>query len=197
MRTLVVGDVHGCARELCSMVETARADRIILAGDLFTKGPDPAGVWELIERFEMEAVLGNHDARVLESSSEWRRRGLPHAALEWLSSLPLWIDGDGWRVLHAGCDPDLGAEQSSRQTLLNVRRWPDDRDQTNPFWWELYRGERLLVFGHDAKRGLVDRRPHALGLDTGCVYGGVLTGVLLETGELLEVAARMVYRTVD
>ncbi|MBK8181055.1 MAG: hypothetical protein IPK67_19650 [Planctomycetes bacterium] len=31
-------------------------------------------------------------------------------------------------------------------------------------------------------RGLVDRRPHSLGLDTGCVYGGQLTGFLVEEG---------------
>ncbi len=32
-----------------------------------------------------------------------------------------------------------------------------------------------VVFGHWAARGLVRNRPHVLGLDTGCVWGGKLT----------------------
>ncbi len=193
MRTLVIGDVHGCAAELDSLVERVGPDRIILAGDLFTKGPDPSGVWRLIEQRGMEAVLGNHDARVLQAPGKWEKRGVPAEAIQWLSSLPLWIDGPGWRVLHAGCDPHQGAEHSSRSVILNIRRWPDDSSLESPFWWELYRGARLIIFGHDARRGLVDRRPHALGLDTGCVYGGALTGVIVETGELVEVQAQAAY----
>ena len=39
-------------------------------------------------------------------------------------------------------------------------------------------GDKLVIHGHDAKRGLVDLRPHALGLDTACYKVGVLTGYL-------------------
>ena len=197
MRTLVIGDVHGCAEELQSLIHEVEAERIILTGDLFTKGPDPLGVWHLIEKYEIEAVLGNHDAIVLRDAARWRDVRLPKEALDWISRLPLWIDGDGWRVLHAGCDPRLGAERTSRRALLNLRRWPDDENPQNPFWWELYTSKPLIVFGHDARRGLVDRRPHALGLDTGCVYGGFLTGVVLETGELFQVSARTRYQSTN
>ena len=52
----------------------------------------------------------------------------------------------------------------------------------------------MVIYGHDARRGLVDRRPHTLGLDTGCVYGGCLTGFVIESGEILQVnAARSYY----
>jgi hypothetical protein len=53
------------------------------------------------------------------------------------------------------------------------------------------------VFGHDAQGGLVrvmrDGTPWIMGLDTGCVYGGVLTGWWVEQDRLLQVPARRVY----
>ena len=107
--------------------------------------------------------------------------GLPKPALKWLATCPLWLDGPGWRVLHAGCDPVGGAESTRRSDLLNLRRWPNENPE-NPFWWEVYTGSPMVIYGHDARRGLVDRRPHSLGLDTGCVYGGHLTGFIIESG---------------
>ena len=64
------------------------------------------------------------------------------------------------------------------------------------FWWRQYTGDDLVIYGHDALRGLQDYRPRTLGLDTGCVYGGRLTGYLLESDQLLAVDARAVYRPV-
>jgi hypothetical protein len=49
-----------------------------------------------------------------------------------------------------------------------------------------------VVFGHDAVRGL-QTREHAIGLDTGCVYGGWLTGVWLPDRDLVSVPARSTY----
>jgi hypothetical protein len=42
-RTFVIGDVHGCARELDRLLdrcELGRGDRVVLVGDLVNKGPD-------------------------------------------------------------------------------------------------------------------------------------------------------------
>ena len=60
-----MGDVHGCRDELVELVERAGVDRVVLVGDLFTKGPDPAGVYRLVRGNEWSAVLGNHDLRLL------------------------------------------------------------------------------------------------------------------------------------
>ncbi len=51
-RTLFVGDVHGCADELDKLLRKARPTRVVLLGDLFTKGPDPRGVWSLIREWD-------------------------------------------------------------------------------------------------------------------------------------------------
>ena len=49
-----------------------------------------------------------------------------------------------------------------------------------------------MVFGHDADRGLqlYDR---AVGIDTGCVYGGRLTAYILPEKKLVSVGAKRPY----
>jgi hypothetical protein len=49
------------------------------------------------------------------------------------------------------------------------------------------------VFGHWARPEPVVR-PNAIGLDTGCVYGGELTAVILPERRLVSVPARRVYQ---
>ncbi|MBX9702999.1 MAG: metallophosphoesterase [Silvanigrellaceae bacterium] len=61
----IVGDVHGCAQELSELITLAKnqigAFQLILVGDLFTKGPDPVGVFELIQEHKALCIKGNHD----------------------------------------------------------------------------------------------------------------------------------------
>jgi diadenosine tetraphosphatase ApaH/serine/threonine PP2A family protein phosphatase len=189
-RTLFVGDVHACADELRELLDRTVPRRVVLLGDLFNKGPDAIGTWRLVQEVAAESVLGNHDAWVLAHGHG------PAETRAFLSRLPLAIEGPGWIAIHAGLHPGRGLEGTTRQHALTLRRWPDDTDSRHPFWWELYRGPDLVVYGHDAVRGLVDRRPHTLGLDTGCVYGGALTGYLMEEDRLVSVPARRVYHDV-
>lgn len=194
MRTLFVGDVHGCSAELSALLQATGPDRVILLGDLFTKGPDPAGVWSIIEQAGAEAVLGNHDAFVLRRFDRRGQALAPLPALDWLRGLPLTLSGPGWLAVHAGLHPTGHAPQTTQPIATEVRRWPDDDPgEQNPFWWEVYDGPGLVIYGHDARRQLVDRRPRTLGLDTGCVYGKALTGYLLEADQLVSVPARAEY----
>ena len=48
-------------------------------------------------------------------------------------------------------------------------------------WGQVYAGPEHIVFGHNARK-LPQLHPFATGLDTGCVYGGRLTGMLLPAG---------------
>jgi hypothetical protein len=212
MRTLVVGDVHGCAEELATLLDSAPADRVVLVGDLYTKGPDPAGVWRLIRDRGLEAVLGNHDQRLLDVLSGRRdgdRAGqacvaeLDRADRAWrdhLAALPLWIeDVAGHVVVHAGLHPSGDLSRTSPGMALSMRRFPEGDPDARP-WTEQYTGERGVIYGHDARRGVVwierDGRPWVVGLDAGCVYGGALTGLLVEDARLVQIPARAVYKSV-
>ena len=169
-RTLIVGDVHGCADELGRLLKKARPTRVVLAGDLFTRGPDPRGVWDLVQSWKAEAVLGNHDLTVMK---QWKPgKTLPKQAFRWLGRLPYLLRAAGVLVVHAGVNPRFPMATPRRQALY-LRDWNGQR------WWRSYRGKRLVVHGHHADCGLIDRRPFTLGLDTGCVSGGRLTGYLV------------------
>ena len=197
MRTLFVGDVHGCATALGALVQEARPERIILLGDLFTKGDDPLGVWQRVSDWKPECVLGNHDARMLRvwgddalGRAQAVCRALPEAARDWLAAVPSFIHGVGaagpWIAVHAALHPTLGVAGTDRRLAYLTRRWPDDVDLNNPFWWQIYTRTERVFYGHDAMRGL-QVRARTIGLDTGCVYGGALTGFLLEEERVVQV----------
>ena len=195
-RTLFIGDVHGCAEELRLLLENVQPTRGILVGDMFRKGPDNHGVWRLIQQWNLEAVIGNHDLVLLKEE----RVGHPEALLEWIQNLPLWIDGTcvrgkkkvKWRAIHAGVNP-LKPKETTLREAVTLRRYPNDKSDKAPFWWQVYSKNRLIIYGHDAKRGLQDHRPKTLGLDSGCVYGNGLTGYLLEDNKLVHVPSQQVY----
>lgn len=193
-RTLLVGDVHSCAAELAELLDLVGPDRVVLVGDLFNKGPDPEGTWSLAQRWSIEAVRGNHDQKVIDRPIHKGVQKAPPAAVAWLATLPMFLQGDGWLAVHGGLHPTLGPAGTPPAMAMNLRRWPDDTDRGAPFWWELYQGPGLVVYGHDAVRGLVDRRPRTLGLDTGCCYGGRLTGWIAEEDRLVSVPARRAWR---
>lgn len=187
-RTLFVGDVHGCSEELERLLQKAQPTRVVLVGDLFTKGPDPAGVWRTIKRWDAEAVLGNHDATVLDTWKPGDR--LPRRAFRWLERLPWMIRERRWIAVHAGVNPER-PEETRRDEALYLKHWRL-RGKRRP-WWEVYRGNQLVVHGHHAREGLADRRPRVVGLDTNCVGGGSLSGYLLERDEFVSVRARRAY----
>ena len=116
MRTIFVGDVHGCAAEFEAFLEKVdydfTQDRLLLTGDAFARGPDPLAVWQLICDTEAEMVLGNHDARLLKQLTALKKGRKPKVKfpdqrytlaqlqpahgeiLAWLRQCPLYIAED-------------------------------------------------------------------------------------------------------
>jgi len=201
-RTVIVGDVHGCSSELETLLQhiefAPRSDSLVLVGDVVARGPDSQGVLALMVRLGATSVRGNHEGKLL----GWRRRGKPlgpdHDSLgralsddEWriLEAMPLWIDlpEHGLRVVHAGVVPGLDVDRCPPEALLKMRtvdakgRWSDEPDAGVP-WGALYEGPPHVVFGHHA-RAEPQVHPWATGIDTGCVYGGRLTALVLSKGE--------------
>lgn len=215
-RTLIIGDVHGCLQELDDLLAAFEPrpgrDRIIFIGDLINKGPDSLGVWRRYRELEAEAILGNHELRLLEMVDGDAPRGAIYqriqqefgdafpTLIEDVRSWPLFIESDWFLVVHAGLVPGRTPHQCSAHILTNIRTWDgkgqDLNNREHPPWFDGYTGRRLVVFGHWASlNGLV--RPSVIGLDTGCVYGKALTGLVLPDRKLITIPARKPYCAVS
>lgn len=215
-RTLFIGDVHGCSRELDALLRKCHyrpgEDRVVLVGDLVAKGPDSAGVVRRAREDGLLAVRGNHDEHVL----RWHAGKMPEGkklkrehkqvlhTLEpedwaYLESLPvqLHLPELNVRVVHGGLVPGVPLEQQQPELMLNLRSIKPDGEPSKKMeagvpWASLWKGPELILFGHDALRG-VQQYPYAIGLDSGCVYGGWLTAYVLPEARFYSVRARQVY----
>ena len=72
MRTIIVGDVHGCIDELKALInqlELNPNDRLFFIGDLINKGPNSVGVvqylYALSKTYFISLILGNHEEKFL------------------------------------------------------------------------------------------------------------------------------------
>jgi len=204
-RTIVFGDVHGCMeelRDLLASLQVTDADRLVSVGDLIGKGPDSRGVleWAMGAR-NLTGVLGNHELRFLKT---WRAGRVPaekeydaatvanlgdllDRGMRFLSSWPLWLDLGDALVVHAGVLPDVPLYGHDADTLATLDKLPDGTP-----WFERYGSPKLAVFGHWVHRAPVVRQ-NAIGLDTGCVYGGMLSALVLPERRLVGVQARRTY----
>lgn len=210
-RIIIVGDIHGCLAELRSLLDEvafSRDDALVSVGDLVGKGPDGAGVVRFFLAGGHRAVRGNHDEKLLAYRRDGRgtlseshrahAEALRERDWEWLSLLPLWIrlrEHDAL-VVHAGLVPGVRLKRQEPKVLMNLRSIrpdgaPSRKIEGTP-WAKLWPGPELVVFGHDAVRGL-QRWPHAVGLDTGCVYGGALSALVLPERAVVSVPAFDVY----
>jgi len=201
-RTLIVGDVHGCTGELETLLEhvafVGGTDHLVLVGDLVVRGPDSHGTLALARRLGARAVLGNHENKLLTWRHKHEPLGPEHARVaeamsdeEWaqLEAMPLWIDlqEHDARVVHAGVLAGVAPEDTPAAALLKMRtidergRWSDEPD-AGPLWGKRYAGPPHVVFGHNARPD-PQVHPWATGIDTGCVYGGRLTAILLDQDE--------------
>ena len=61
MRTMIIGDIHGCIEEfeaLLQILNPQREDRVILLGDLFDRGPSSWEVFQKVKQLQRE--YGDH-----------------------------------------------------------------------------------------------------------------------------------------
>ena len=221
MRTIIVGDVHGCRSELEALLDRvafASGDRLVFVGDLVARGPDSLGVLDVARRTGAVVVRGNHEQKLLDwrnARTAWLRgaaaakppigkmhrdiaRSLRPVDWKLLETAPFFFDmpEHGACVVHAGLMPGLGIDAQSPRTLMRIRtvrvpsrpsraRGKEKRGggkDTDVLWGAVYAGPPQVVFGHNAAPGL-QLHPWATGLDTGCVYGGQLTAMVLESGQ--------------
>jgi hypothetical protein len=217
MRTIIVGDVHGCRLELEALLDRigfTSGDRLIFVGDLVARGPDSLGVLDVVRRTGAIVVRGNHEQKLLdwrEARNAWMHgkaaakppigrmhRDLARALrpVDWTlletSDHRLDLPEHGLCVVHAGVLPGIAIDAQPAMTLMSLRtvrvRAPGRKRQrarrkgARVLWGACYAGPPHIVFGHNAAPGL-QLHAWATGLDTGCVYGGRLTAMVLRTGQ--------------
>ena len=210
-RTIIIGDLHGCYREALDLFDrlgVSASDRVIFAGDLVDRGPNPRECVELA--MQHEAILGNHEEKHLEQRHRpderlapthlETRRALGPEHYDYFAKLPCFIrlPEHGAAVVHAGALPDVALEKQDRYHLLHAQCikppakksfWPSKAPADHTFWTNHWRGPELLVFGHT----VVDRplvTEWAIGIDTGAAYGGGLTALVLPSREIISVPSR-------
>src|SRR6188768_78946 len=203
-RTLFIGDVHSCADELSDLVDRAAltsADRVVFTGDLLSRGPKPHDVLKLYRALGGRAPVGNHEQRLLDAHRA-RQAGEKGPELsashqqivdalepeDWqlLTALPLFVEvpEHGVVVAHAGIDPSLPLSEQDPWVVTHVRSVDPDGKPSEKWgepWGARYAGPAHIVFGHNARKH-PQLHPFATGLDTGCVYGGRLTAMVLPEG---------------
>lgn len=186
-----------------------KRDTLVFLGDYINRGPDSRKVIEtLIELREQCAntvfLMGNHEEMLLEYATDGdidrlrllhdmgveatltsygaamhdlqRLAFLPDSHLDFLKSLRMSWSSGPYLFVHADACPLAAGTEDSRRVqvrtadqLLASRRLAGDAPTGS---------EQLVIFGHTAfSTPLV--RPDRIGIDTGAVYGNMLTALEL------------------
>jgi serine/threonine protein phosphatase 1 len=190
----LVGDVHGCIAELETLLEELAPsddDLVVFVGDLVRKGPDSAAVVERVRETEnFLTVRGNNEQKFVDGEKS-RPELQPH--YDWFEALPAAISFDDVLVTHGGVDPRRPLAEHDLYDLLETRAIPPENSYDGPFWFELHETRPRVFFGHTVLDAPVVT-DGAVGLDTGCVYGGELTAYDYRADELLSVPAERTYQ---
>jgi hypothetical protein len=73
MRTVCIGDIHGCLELLEQLLEKIKydpaEDHLVFVGDLIDRGPDPAGVVRFVRALQLRGrvtvIRGNHEDKCI------------------------------------------------------------------------------------------------------------------------------------
>ena len=210
-RTIAIGDIHGCAIALAKLIEAIAPqpdDTVVPLGDYVDRGIDSRGVIEqlisLAGRCRLVPILGNHEEMMLgarEGRSDfrfWMNCGglvcldsygstgridlIPPSHFAFVQSCRTYFETERHFFVHANYEPDVPLE---RQTI-HALRWLSLRDYLPPM---PHRSGKIAVVGHTPQREVLDLG-YVKCLDTGCCYGGWLTALDVDRGQVWQVNER-------
>jgi serine/threonine protein phosphatase 1 len=186
-----------------------RSALLLHIGDYVDRGRDSAGVigqliyGSPIAGADMVNLLGNHESTMIDAISgeraagtdwlfaggrttlesygidpdgpreEWAHR-IPSEHQVFLRKLRLMHREGGYAFIHAGVRPGIPLENQARDDLLRSRQ---------PFLYSEQDFGAVIVHGHTPVKTAVVRH-NRIAIDTGAVFGGVLTCVVLEDDTL-------------
>jgi serine/threonine protein phosphatase 1 len=205
-RIFAVGDIHGCVDKLRTLLGMIKLDwdrdLMVFLGDYVDRGPDSRGVIELLldlkKRHADRLIFlkGNHEwmfmqflkgedhdfflqnggIETLESYSlEKGKTDMPQSHLDFLDNLDLYFETQDYIFVHAGLRSNIPISEQSQEDLLWIR---------SPFLKSSYDWSKRVIFGHTPfSVPLIEA--NKVGIDTGAVYGGRLTCLILPDFEFI------------
>ena len=210
MQTLVVGDIHGCYFELQTLLDKAGLsddDLIIGLGDIVDRGPETPQVLDFFQNtHKVRALMGNHERKhvraargeiklAISQQISRQQLGVHYPdAVAWMESMPLFIELPEAVLVHGYLEPELPLEGQNPTVLCGTMGGEKIlRERYEHPWYELYEGEKPVIVGHhnytDTDQPFV-YRDKVFGLDTSCVNGKSLTGLLLPSFRIVSVPSR-------
>lgn len=213
MQTLVIGDIHGCYDELQALLDKAGVtggDTIVSVGDCVDRGPETPAVLEFFQKTpDAFLIMGNHERKHVRAGRHEVKLAQSQKiskiqfgetypdALAFMNTLPLYLDLPEALVVHGYFEPGLPLSQQ-RSTVLCGTMGGDKHLRTgyDRPWYELYDGEKPLLVGHHNYSGTDQPfvyQDRVFGLDTDCVTGRALTGLLLPSFKVISVPSRTNY----
>ncbi|HHI97508.1 MAG TPA: serine/threonine protein phosphatase [Thermodesulfatator atlanticus] len=194
-----IGDIHGCLYALEALLEKIPIrwgeDYLVFLGDYIDRGPDPRRVLETIMELKetypekIIPLMGNHEwmfLRYLEgidreiylmnggdvTLAQFMEGGVlevPAEYVSFLQGLPLFWETERFIFVHAGLKPGKPLSKQRPEDLLFIR---------GEFIYSDYDWGKRVIFAHTPfPRPFL--APNKIGIDTGCVYGGELTALVL------------------
>lgn len=213
MRTLVIGDIHGCWDEFQELLEKAGVtddDQIIAIGDLVNRGPRNKKVLDFFRKQKhpnAQAIIGNHERGHIKVAREdkkpgsvsmmytrWQLGKTYDDAITYMESMPMYIELPSALLVHAYFEPDIPLEDQRTDVIIGSMTAEQYLKETYKYpWYELYYGDKPLICGHrdwSGRMEVFNHQDRVYGIDTRCVYGGSLTGIWLPDFTIVSVPAR-------
>lgn len=220
MRTIIIGDIHGCFREYKTLLKKVHynknKDRLILLGDLMDRGPRSYEMLQWAIRWKEEnpdnfyMVRGNHEQMIVEQAKDidtrmiWRVVGKGatlrsfakykdhmESYIPWITeNMPLYFEEEGLRCVHAAVreesfeDNDLDTlvkdHSESKKNLYDGKLTIIGHTPLQDPTYYDGSGEEGIALPYGEWRALPERG--TICIDTGCVFGGKLTAMIVEHG---------------
>ncbi|MCW0217880.1 MAG: serine/threonine protein phosphatase [Prosthecobacter sp.] len=210
MRTLAIGDIHGCSialRTLLDVVQPGSDDVLITLGDYVDRGPDSRGVIDMLisleKTIQLKPLLGNHEILFLDAQAgrldkeAWLRVGgretLGSYAPDGHSLSFENIPPSHLEFLYKRCLRywETGKHLFVHANANSVFALSEQSDDW--LFWARFEDSfphvsgKTLVCGHTAqKSGLPSIRPQAICLDTWAYGEGWLSCLDVDSGEIVQ-----------
>jgi len=214
MKQLIIGDIHGCYEEFIELLDKCSLsdnDEIIALGDIIDRGPDSPQVLEFFSsRQNVRSIMGNHERKHIRSYLGKLRPALSQIITErqfsehgykkmvdFIGDFPIYIELDNALLIHGLYEPGLKLKDQKENVLIGTMSGETYfLEKYHEPWYHLYDGDKPVIAGHhdysSSQKPLVINDKVFL-IDTGCCYGGVLTGLILPDFKIISVDCKHNY----